>query len=132
MSKDKPREFNKVDRALEMQVIDWLQWHEFPDEKPGEKHISCLALELISKRKRAYDKLQKENQELKKLIQNIFIEAEEIHECYDHTKECYDNQNEFETDNCTCFFNPIDNIYNLIKDYIAMDLKNQGNKGSAQ
>lgn len=39
---------NKVDRALEMMVIDWLQWNEF---QPSDHNLPALALELISKRK---------------------------------------------------------------------------------
>lgn len=42
------KELNKVDRALELIVIDWLQWNEFP-ESDGNK--PALALELIAKRK---------------------------------------------------------------------------------
>ena len=53
------REFNKVDRALEMQVIDWLQWGEFPYrlDKPS---MPALALELIAKRKAAVKRLEAE------------------------------------------------------------------------
>ncbi len=49
------REFDKVDRALEAGVIDWLQWAEFPQrlDKPS---MPALALELIAKRKSAYDR----------------------------------------------------------------------------
>ncbi len=43
-----PREFTKVDRALEIQVIDWLQWAEFSEKY---ENLARLALELISKRK---------------------------------------------------------------------------------
>lgn len=48
---NKPRGFTKVDRALEVRVIDWLQWTEW-EEKLGEKHPAELALEMISLRKR--------------------------------------------------------------------------------
>lgn len=55
-----PCEFNKVDRALELAVIDWLQWAaEFDENK------ASLALDLISKRKAAYDKLKTELAEMK-------------------------------------------------------------------
>lgn len=55
-----PREFDKVDRALELQVIDWLQWGEFPDrlDRPS---MPALALELIAKRKLAFASLETEN-----------------------------------------------------------------------
>lgn len=43
-------EFEKVDRALEMAVIDWLQWGEFP-ERLDKPSLPGLALELIAKRK---------------------------------------------------------------------------------
>ncbi len=38
--------FSKVDRALELLVLDWLQWGEEFDEQRA-----ALALELIAKRK---------------------------------------------------------------------------------
>lgn len=41
----------KVDRALEIQVIDWLQWGKFSEEN----NLPGLALELISKRKADLD-----------------------------------------------------------------------------
>lgn len=45
--------FDKVDRALELVVIDWLQWSdEFNENRAAN------ALELIKKRKAAYAKLQ--------------------------------------------------------------------------
>lgn len=43
-------DFGKVDRALEMQVIDWLQWNDFVEVK-GKPDYPKLALELIYKRK---------------------------------------------------------------------------------
>lgn len=52
---------DKVDRALELQVIDWLQWAEFKDDlRPGhgDADKAALALQLISKRKVAYDDLK--------------------------------------------------------------------------
>lgn len=50
--------FDKVDRALEMRVIDWLQWGEFEDrlDKPS---MPALALDLIAKRKAENDSLRK-------------------------------------------------------------------------
>ena len=45
---------NKVDRALEMQVIDWLQWSEFPEDigkRPDDSDMAQLTLELMGKRK---------------------------------------------------------------------------------
>lgn len=60
-----PREFTKVDRALEMQVIDWLQWDEFK-EKLGGPDYPALALELIAKRKAYTEALLAERDELKK------------------------------------------------------------------
>ena len=52
---------DKVDRALEMQVIDWLQWSEFPEsliKNPDDSDMAQLALELIQKRKLSYKNLQ--------------------------------------------------------------------------
>ena len=49
----KPREFDKVDRVLELEVIDWLQWGDEWDENKA-----ALALQLISKRKSAYQALE--------------------------------------------------------------------------
>ncbi len=48
-------DFDKVDRACEIAVIDWLQWAEFPDENKAQ-----LALTMIAKRKAAYQSLQAE------------------------------------------------------------------------
>jgi hypothetical protein len=59
MSKLRPT-FDKVDRALEIRVIDWLQWSEFPEsiaKNPDDSDMAQLALSLISKRKRAYQDL---------------------------------------------------------------------------
>lgn len=39
--------FDKVDRALEMRVIDWLQWSEFPEsiaKTPDDSDMAQLAL----------------------------------------------------------------------------------------
>jgi len=47
----------KVDRALEMQVIDWLQWYPW-EENVGKKNIPALALEMISIRKKSYNELE--------------------------------------------------------------------------
>lgn len=44
---------NKIDRALEMQVIDWLQWSNF---NPKDERLAALALELIETR-RLYTKI---------------------------------------------------------------------------
>lgn len=44
---------NKIDRALEMQVIDWLQWSNF---NPKDEKMAVLALELIETR-RLYTKI---------------------------------------------------------------------------
>lgn len=41
----------KVDRALETQIIDWLQWGEFPNHR---ENLPALALELINKRKKEH------------------------------------------------------------------------------
>ena len=49
--------YSKVDRALEMRVIDWLQWSQFPEslaKAPDDSDMAQLTLELIGKRKRAY------------------------------------------------------------------------------
>lgn len=67
MKEDKPdatpRDLNKVDRALEMQVIDWLQWNEFVEEL-GKPDYPKLALELISKQKAAYNELNQNYDQL--------------------------------------------------------------------
>jgi hypothetical protein len=52
---------NKVDRALERRVIDWLQWSEFPEDigkRPDDSDMAQLTLELIGKRKSAYKDLE--------------------------------------------------------------------------
>lgn len=49
MSEQKKPEFTKVDRALEIAVIDWLQWSDAPFE--NDDRMAALTLELISKRK---------------------------------------------------------------------------------
>ncbi len=49
-------ELTKVDRALEIQVIDWLQWQNFPDGN-GE-NLATLALQLLAKRKGEADSLR--------------------------------------------------------------------------
>ena len=54
----------KVDRALEMQVIDWLQWDTFEYLGLNERNLPGLALELIAKRK-------KENE----LLRHIILES---------------------------------------------------------
>ena len=59
----KPREFDKVDRALEIKVIDWLQWSEFPEnigKSPDDSDMAQLTLTLLSKRKSAYKEIQKD------------------------------------------------------------------------
>lgn len=66
-------EFDKVDRALEMQVIDWLQWSEFPEnigKRPDDSDMAQLTLTLLSKRKEAFKKLREENERLKKLVED--------------------------------------------------------------
>lgn len=62
-----PREFDKVDRALEMQVIDWLQYAEFSDDIRrgyGDADKAELALQLIAKRKAAYLRVKEERDAL--------------------------------------------------------------------
>ena len=59
---------SKVDRALEIAVIDWLQWAEFP-EHIAKPDMPRLALELIDKRK-------KENQRLRQLVKDLIREWE--------------------------------------------------------
>ena len=59
---------NKIDRALEMSVIDWLQWAEFP-EHIAKPDMPRLALELIDKRK-------KENQRLRQLVKEAIAAVE--------------------------------------------------------
>lgn len=63
-------DLDKVDRALEMLVIDWLQFGSFEEnliKRPDGDDMRQLALQLISKRKKA-------NEELKRRV-NIAIEA---------------------------------------------------------
>jgi hypothetical protein len=48
-------DFDKVDRACEIAVMDWLQWAEFQDEDKAQ-----FALTMIAKRKAAYESLQAE------------------------------------------------------------------------
>lgn len=70
--RQKPREtlsFDKVDRALELEVIDWLQWSPDLDENKAQ-----LALTIIAKRKLAYAEAIEERDDIKtryeKLISN--------------------------------------------------------------
>lgn len=60
-------ELTKIDRALECQVIDWLQWGEF-EEKLGEPSMPDLALKIISKRKLA---LIAEQEKVRKLTEAL-------------------------------------------------------------
>ena len=56
------RDFDKVDRALEMQVIDWLQWADFADDirkGHGDADKATLTLQLIAKRKAANADLER-------------------------------------------------------------------------
>lgn len=71
---------DKIDRALELQVIDWLQWAEFPDEL-GKPDYRELALELIAKRKSAYDAVVKERDQLKAEVARLRIENAECQDC---------------------------------------------------
>ncbi len=75
---------NKVDRALELQVIDWLQWYDFPHD-PKNPNIVELALELIQKRKQENEKLRAEN--------TILINALILAETYMYNA-CQPNQKE--------------------------------------
>lgn len=64
-------EYNKVDRALEMQVIDWLQWSEFPEniaKRPDDSDMAQLTLTLLSKRKKVFERLQKQNEIYKQAL----------------------------------------------------------------
>jgi len=68
------REFDKVDRALELQVIDWLQWSAFPEDigkRPDDSDMAELALVLLGKRKRAFETLQAENKRLREAHSTI-------------------------------------------------------------
>lgn len=60
-------ELTKIDRALECQVIDWLQWGNF-EEKIGEPSMPELALKVISKRKLA---LTAEQEKVRKLTEAL-------------------------------------------------------------
>jgi len=56
-------EFDKVDRALEAHVIDWLQFGEFEEnllKNPDGSDMAALTLKLISKRKAAYTALEQQ------------------------------------------------------------------------
>ena len=60
-------DFSKVDRALELQVIDWLQFAEFPEsllKTPDDADLAQLTLILIAKRKRYTHELEKKIEEL--------------------------------------------------------------------
>lgn len=71
--KDAGAEFGKVDRALEMQVIDWLQWGEF-EERLDKPSMPALALELIAKRKTAFEKLERELAEAKEIMNDQLVQ----------------------------------------------------------
>lgn len=54
-------EFEKVDRALEIQVIDWLQFGEFEEnllKNPDDSDMAQLTLTLINKRKKYCETLE--------------------------------------------------------------------------
>ncbi len=66
---------NKVDRALEIQVIDWLQWYEFPEKKVPDVNMPGLTLELIDKRKKENIALREQNAKLIEALVKIKNEA---------------------------------------------------------
>lgn len=74
-TKQTPREFSKVDRALEVAVIDWLQWTDFNDidhtkyNEPDHGTKAQLALELISKRKEYTQALESKLKEAIELLE---------------------------------------------------------------
>lgn len=65
----------KVDRALEMQVIDWLQWGKFPEGN----NLPGLALELINKRKQENKRLIEQGNYLDSALTGM-LEGDEV-EC---------------------------------------------------
>ena len=70
---------NKVDRALELRVIDWLQWGEFEEnllKNPDGSDMAQLTLELISKRKKLCNELQKQNEILREALQDLILDIE--------------------------------------------------------
>lgn len=58
---------NKVDRALEIQVIDWLQWCDFPYYS-NNPNMPELALEFMSKRKKYTKKLEDDIEKSKEVL----------------------------------------------------------------
>lgn len=72
----------KVDRALELQVIDWLQWSEFPDNHSD--NLPELALWMLNKRKLR-------NKELSMIIRRLHRKAlrdKICSNCYDLVQLC--------------------------------------------
>lgn len=76
-----PKPLDKVDRALEMQVIDWLQWSEFG----ADERLAALALELIAKRTAFNESLLKEAEALREALEYYQCTL-----CHDETGDCYD------------------------------------------
>jgi hypothetical protein len=78
--------FDKVDRALEMSVIDWLQFAEFPEsliKAQDDSDRAQLTLILIAKRKRytqfleeKVERLEKENQILLSRLGSVEVDLE--------------------------------------------------------
>lgn len=70
-------QFDKVDRALEIQVIDWLQWSEFPDHlaaSPSDSDMAQLTLQLLSKRKKVNISLQRDIEAWKAIAAKLYIQ----------------------------------------------------------
>ncbi len=72
--KSEQDEFGKVDRILELKVIDWLQWAEFPEDlrkTPDDSDMAQLALILIAKRKSLLDESLAEIERLRDNLREI-------------------------------------------------------------
>ena len=70
------RGFDKVDRALEIAVIDWLQWADFPEsliENPDGSDMAQLTLTLLNKRKQSYSDLLKLANDMALLLEGIWV-----------------------------------------------------------
>lgn len=79
---------NKVDRALEMAVIDWLQWNEF---QPSDKNLPALALELIEKRRQHCKEIEAQADKLVEALKAV--SAKKTMTVYNHSEEFMDGAN---------------------------------------
>lgn len=97
-NEQKPREFLEYPM-----VIDWLQWSDEFKEELGKPDMPQVTLTLISEMKSKISNLEKENEQLKKRLEErdqvrLWNENEKLREERDHWKRCFyilqDSKNE--------------------------------------